>query len=88
MSDAYGTTARQAKDRRPITPFDRSIRQKSFHGGRLEDTIRVAPFLEASLQMMAVFVAELIKDGQGNDVSFLPTKFNGRQDDVPEIETN
>jgi hypothetical protein len=74
MSDAYATTATQARDRRPITPFDRSIRQKNFHGRRLEDTIRAAPFLEASLQMMVAFVAELIKDGQGHDVSLLPTK--------------
>ena len=77
MGDAFAAAATVAKGRRPITPFDRSMRQKSFHGGRLEDTIKVAPFLEASLRMMKEFVSALIRDGSVHHVSsissFLPT---------------
>lgn len=58
-----------ARERRPATPFERSVRVKSFHGGRLEDTSRVAPFLEKALGMMREFVAALIRDGRTEMVS-------------------
>lgn len=68
MGEAFAAAAAVVKERRPATLFERSVGQGSFLGRRLEDTIRVAPFLEGSLRMMREFVSVLVRDGLASEV--------------------
>jgi hypothetical protein len=77
MDQLHAAAVAIARERRPLTPFDRSLRQKTFRGGRLEDTIRVAPYLDGALRLMKEFVAEVLQHAGSTvcDVSTTPQQY-------------